>query len=276
MENKRHAGRCHAASIAAGVELRSRPRLPLAPTMAHKHAVHLLFEQRLARSTRPFLARGGRVVRCTQCRLALAQCTCSLRPSPLPSQAGFVLLMHDDEVLKPSNSGRLIADLIGDTHAFIWSRTSVEPGLLQLLDDPRWYPLVVFPGHYACPPRPCLEALPPLAAGQRPLFILLDGSWREACKMFRKSPYLDRFAVLSITPEQSSRYQVRTASHDHQLATAEVAAQLLALAGEEDNARILDCWFDLFTYRYQLAVHQQRQGDSSAEARLQLLLGGNE
>lgn len=244
--------------------------------MAHKHAVHLLFEQRLARSTRPFLARGGRVIRCPLCRLALPLCTCSLRPQLLPSQAGFVLLMHDDEVLKPSNSGRLIADLIHDTQAFIWSRTSVEPALLQLLDDPSWYPLVVFPGHYATPPRPCLQALPALEPGQRPLFILLDGSWREACKMFRKSPYLERFAVLSITPEQSSRYQVRTASHNHQLATAEVAAQLLALAGESSNARILDCWFDLFTYRYQLAVHQQRQGDSSAEARLQLLLSGGE
>lgn len=241
--------------------------------MAAQHTVHLLFEQRLARSTRPFLARGGRVVRCPQCRLSVAHCTCSLRPPQLASKAAFVLLMHDDEVLKPSNSGRLIADLLTDTYAFIWSRTSVEPALLALLDDPRWYPLVVFPSQYATPPRRCLDALPPLAPGQRPLFILLDGSWREACKIFRKSPYLDRFPVISITPEQRSRYQVRSASHDHQLATAEVAAQLLAVAGEVHNARILDCWFDLFTYRYQLAVHQQHQGDSSAEARLAALLG---
>ncbi len=41
----------------------------------------------------------------------------------------------------------------------------------------------------------------------RPLFILLDGTWSEARKMFRKSPYLEHLPVLSLAPEQLSRYK---------------------------------------------------------------------
>ena len=45
--------------------------------------------------------------------------------------------------------------------------------------------------------------------GRRPLFILLDGTWADARKAFRKSPFLDRFPVLSLAPERLSRYRLR-------------------------------------------------------------------
>jgi len=117
-----------------------------------KHAVQQLFEMRLARSTKAFTARGGRVQRCDQCRIDRQFCICTLRPSA-PSNAAFLLLYYDDEVLKPSNSGRLIADLFSDTFAYIWQRTEAEPALLALLKDPIWRPIVVFPQEYATPER---------------------------------------------------------------------------------------------------------------------------
>ena len=121
----------------------------------------------------------------------------------MPTRAGVCLLMAEFEPLKPSNTGWLVADVVPDTLAFAWSRTAVDPALLALLADPRWQPLVVFPGEFAAPERVVTE-LPPATGGQarRPLFILLDGTWAEARKAFRKSPYLDRFPVLSLQPEQ--------------------------------------------------------------------------
>ena len=235
------------------------------------HAVHQLYQERLARSTRPFLARGGRVDRCPQCRLAKPFCTCGERPS-VASNAAFRLLMYDDEVLKPSNSGRLVADIVPDTFAFIWSRTQPDARLLALLADPLWQPCVVFPASYASPGRTVWHSLPPLGTDKRPLFILIDGSWREACKIFRKSPYLDSLPMLSFSPDSASRYQVRTAAKTEQLATAEVAARVLEMAGEPHNAAILDAWFDLFAYRYQLAVHQINRGHEDALARLRQAL----
>ncbi|GLP96813.1 tRNA-uridine aminocarboxypropyltransferase [Paraferrimonas sedimenticola] len=229
-----------------------------------QHAVHRLFQARLARATRPFNARGGSVQRCPQCRIHQDYCMCDYRIS-IDTQAAVLLCMFDDEVLKPTNTGRLIADLIPDTHAYIWSRTGDNREMKDLLADPQYQPYLVFPGHYAGPER--VVTKPNTKAGKRPLFVLLDGAWREAAKMFRKSPWLDHLPVLSIEPEVLSRYALRKASHDSQLATAEVAARILEVMGERDNADTLDTWFELFNERYRLGS-QQFHGEGVTKAGL--------
>ncbi|STS92578.1 DTW domain protein [Klebsiella variicola] len=55
--------------------------------------------------------------------------------------------------------------------------------------------MVVFPASYAGPERQILSAPP---SGKPPLFIMLDGTWTEARKMFRKSPYLDALPIISV------------------------------------------------------------------------------
>ncbi len=158
------------------------------------------------------------------------------------------LLMHDTEPLKPTNTGWLIADVIEDTTAFGWQRTVVDDALLALLDQPQWQPYIVFPGEFVQPQRVVTEVQP--AQGKRPLFILLDATWTEARKMFRKSPYLDRFPVLSLQPEQISRYRLRRSKRDDHFCTAEVAAMCLELAGDQAAAQALDAYLDVFSAHY--------------------------
>jgi DTW domain-containing protein len=172
---------------------------------------------------------------------------CAYRAS-VPTRAGMCLLMPGFEALKPSNTGWLVADVVPDTHAFAWSRTRVDPALLALLADPRRQPVVVFPGEFA-PPERVVGALPADASARRPLFILLDGTWAEARKAFRKSPFLDRFPVLALAPAQLSRYRLRRAWHEHHLCTAEVAAACLALAGDSHAALTLEATLDVFAER---------------------------
>ena len=236
------------------------------------HAVSLVRAARLARSAKPFMARGGSTrERCAGCRVAVSHCLCALRPS-VPTRAGVCLLMADIEALKPTNTGWLVADVVPDTFAFEWARTQVDPALLALLDDPRWQPVVVFPGDYATPGR-LVHAVPASAdPGRRPLFILLDATWNEARKMFRKSPYLDRFPVLGLRPEQVSSYVLRHSRRDDHLCTSEVAALCMELAGEAPAARALDAWLDVFTHHYVQARHQRPPAlDSEAHARLRAL-----
>lgn len=212
------------------------------------HAVARLRDARLTRSTRPFLARGGpKGDRCEGCRLRTSHCMCALRPH-LPTHAGVCLVMHDAEPLKPSNTGWLIADVVPETHAFGWTRTAVEPGLLALLADPQWQPFLVFPGEYVAPQRVVEEVN--LAPGKRPLFVLLDATWTEARKMFRKSPYLDALPVLSLTPAQLSRYRLRRSTRGEHLCTAEVAAMCLELAGDLRAGEALDDYLDAFSQHY--------------------------
>jgi len=162
--------------------------------------------------------------------------------------------MADIEPLKPSNTGWLIADVVKDTFAFGWARTEVEPDLLTLLADPKWQPFVVFPGEFVAPERlvPKVHA----QAGRRPLFILLDATWPQARKIFRKSPYLDALPVLSLHPEQVSHYQLRRSRRDDHFCTSEVAALCLDLVGETVAAQTLQAYLEVYTRHYLQAKHQ--------------------
>ena len=185
--------------------------------------------------------------------------------------------MADIEPLKPSNTGWLIADVVADTFAFGWARTEVDPALLALLADPQWQPYVVFPGEYVLPERVVTEllALPATdsASAKRPLFILLDATWPEARKMFRKSPYLDRLPVLSLQPQQLSRYLLRRSRCEAHLCTSEVAALCLELAGDHAAALALEAYLDVFTHHYLQAKNQLPPAwGSAAHQQLQLLL----
>jgi DTW domain-containing protein YfiP len=210
------------------------------------HAVHKLYEYRKSLSTKPFGARGKNLVRCNLCLLAQQYCTCEFR-SQLKTNAAFMLLMYDDEVLKPTNSGRLIADLVPDTWAFLWSRTEVSDEVLALLNDDRFQPFVVFPGEYANDGQRVIgQVTTDELKGKRPLFIMLDGRWRVAIKMFRKSPYLAGLPILSFDAGTIAKYALRKGTREFQFGTAEVAAMAIGAMGEEGNAARLSTWFDLF------------------------------
>ncbi len=205
---------------------------------------------------------------------------CALQPA-VDVRAGVCLLMADIEPLKPSNTGWLVADVVAETFAFGWSRTEVDPALLALLADPQWQPYVVFPGEQVAAGRVVTDALvaeadvgPDARALQtplkkRPLFVLLDGTWPEARKMFRKSPYLDKLPVLSLQSDTLSRYKLRRSARDDHFCTSEVAALCLALAGELHAAELLEAWLDVFTHRYLKAKNQLPvDGGDAAHLRL--------
>jgi DTW domain-containing protein YfiP len=187
---------------------------------------------------------------------------CALRPVVPGVNAGVCLVMADIEALKPSNTGWLIADVVADTFAFEWARTVVDPGLIALLADPQWQPYLVFPGEFVAAERVVTEVLPlmrrpPTTRAKRPLFVLLDATWPEARKMFRKSPYLDKLPVLSLQSEQLSRYKLRRSQRDEHFCTSEVAALCFALAGEAQVADTLEAYLDVFTNHYLKAKQQQ-------------------
>ena len=238
------------------------------PMSPPPHAVSRLRAARLLRSSKPFLARGGiKGARCAGCRLLPSHCMCSVRPV-VPTRAGICLLMADIEPLKPSNTGWLIADVVADTFAFGWARTETDPALLALLADPLWQPFLVFPGEFVPPQRVVQDVgnnNAPAATAKRPLFILLDATWAEARKMFRKSPYLDHLPVLSLAPAQISRYQLRRSCRDDHFCTSEVASLCLELAGETHAAQTLQSYLDIYTHHY-LRAKQQLPVDEKGQA----------
>ncbi len=221
-----------------------------------KNQFHLLRERCIAESTREFNARGKSVIRCERCQLASYACICPFCPE-CDTRVEFVLLMHKLEVFKPTNTGRLLADLFPHrTHVFCWNRTQPDERLLALLQDTQRQCLVVFPAdtrEAQAKPRPVLtqmEAMQLAAEGKTLTFILLDGTWKQSSRMFHLSRWMEQVPCV-LLPEGNARgYSVRKSHQDNYLSTAEAGALCLQMAGELENTETLLDYFQLFNQHY--------------------------
>ncbi|MGM0616410.1 MAG: tRNA-uridine aminocarboxypropyltransferase, partial [Pseudomonadota bacterium] len=163
------------------------------------------------------------------------------------------LLTHSIEHFKPTNTGRLIGDVLTQTRVFTWYRTAPDEELAALLEDPGYAPFVIFPDDQPDYAERVVDINAVHAVKQQariPVFVILDGTWRQARRMFRKSPYLDALPVLPLRTERETRYRLRKPASKAHLCTAEVAIELLRQSGDENAADVLDDYFDVFNDSY--------------------------
>lgn len=201
---------------------------------------------------REFKARGSFVERCEGCNLPALNCLCPYRVEA-ESTARVWLLTHPLEHHKPTNTGRLIRDVLGNTEVFTWYRTAPDERLLALLADERYAPFVIFPDDQPDYAHRVVgrEAVAAARAEARiPVYVILDGTWRQARRIFRKSPYLEALPVLPLRTERLTRYRLRKPASEAHLCTAEVAAELLRQGGDGAAAEILDDYFQVFNDSY--------------------------
>nr|WP_298968574.1 DTW domain-containing protein [uncultured Halomonas sp.] len=220
---------------------------------------------------REFKARGSFVTRCEGCNLPALNCLCPYQVKA-ESVAQVWLLTHPIEHYKPTNTGRLIGDVLSETRTFTWYRTAPDAQLAALLKDPRYAPFVIFPDDqpdYA--DRVVgIEAVHAAKAQTRiPVFIILDGTWRQARRMFRKSAYLDPLPVLPLSTERETRYRLRKPASKAHLCTAEVAIELLRQGGDTSAADVLDDYFEVFNDSYAASrLHHRIDSPTAAMRRL--------
>jgi DTW domain-containing protein YfiP len=196
----------------------------------------MLREQRLQESSREFRARGKSVTRCERCQ------------NELESACEFVVVLHRNEIFKPTNSGRLIADLLPrNTYMFIWDRTRPDARLLELLQDPARDCFIVFPGDGTSERKVVTELEP---SSKRKTFILLDGTWKQSGRMFHLSRWFDALPCLSLPNELPRGYAVRKSHQEYYVSTLEAAGACLQMSGEETQAQNFFDYFSLFNLHY--------------------------
>lgn len=219
--------------------------------MSHINSVRVLRKYQQQFSTREFKARGAALKRCPECMLAESQCVCG-QVSPVDTELGVCMLMYHAEYFKPSNTGQLITELVPKNFAFRWERTTVEDELLALINDPTWFPIIIFPHDNVVPERQ-IHQVPKFELkklGKQPLFIFIDATWRQAKKIMVKSPYLANLPVLQVSDVSKGEYQLREAFHEHHLSTVEVAIKIFEEMGEQLLAERLNTLFTLFRTGY--------------------------
>ncbi len=213
------------------------------------NAVEQLRDSRLQQSSRPFLARGHRIVRCRRCMLS--HCCCAFK-QPQVCSIDFALLFHRNEVLKPTNSGRLIADCFPtNTWASIWHRTTPPQSLLALLSNPNYQPILLFPGELNPIFTHESNYEPNFSIHNKKLIlIILDATWKQARKIYLQSPWLHQIPRLLLTDLSDSHYQLRQAPDKQQLSTAEAVACALQQLKMAEAAHVLTQYFNVFNRHY--------------------------
>lgn len=185
--------------------------------------------------------------KCEKCGLSLLNCICNDIPK-LNSQIEFCLLTHERELKRPTNTGRLIKMVMPDnTTIYEWKRKELPVELIKKIESEEYEAILVFPMESK---GNKINTKSTRDSKKKILFILIDGTWQEARKIVKKSPYLLELGIFEFNPIVKSKFVLRRNIDDSHLCTVETAIELLKKVKEMENADILDKYFDRFINSY--------------------------
>ncbi|MFT7688710.1 MAG: DTW domain-containing protein YfiP [Candidatus Azotimanducaceae bacterium] len=127
------------------------------------------------------------------------------------------LLTHQRELNKKTNTGSLVVDVLGEkAHLVIWDRVMPDPVLLRTIAEGSVALL------YPSTDSQCVSEV-----SDYQNYIIIDGTWQEAQKIYNRSPYLKGLPTIEISANKPSAYNLRRNQREGCLCTAECAIEIL-------------------------------------------------
>lgn len=154
--------------------------------------------------------------RCPRCRVHRSLCFCDAIPQ-IETRTRLLLVIHRREDRKPTNTGRLAAECLGNSRVFV--RGDAGQGDRGFELDPSRQHLLLFPGEAAVPLteyRGCAREI---------TLIVPDGNWRQASKVRARLPGLAQVPRVSLPDGPPSTYRLRHETYPGGLATMEAIAR---------------------------------------------------
>ncbi len=152
----------------------------------------------------------------------------------MPTRTKFVLLMHPYEFKRiKANTGRLTHLCLADSELHVGESFDRHAAVQALVEDPKNYPVLLYPGRDALdlsttPSHdPRLAHLNAQLAQRRLVVFLLDATWRLVRPMLRLSPSLQRLPRIMFSNAAPSRYVIKQQPEPGCLSTLEAAHELL-------------------------------------------------
>jgi DTW domain-containing protein YfiP len=172
--------------------------------------------------------------RCRRCWVRVAHCICNQLPQ-VETHARITVVRHEREVYKSTGTAR-IAGLALPRLSFVDygdDATEVERKL-QGVEG-----FLLFPADPPAPwPKEPVDHL-----------ILLDGTWRQARKMLKKLPSLQRLPKLTLPAKNDAVLRLRDPTVEGGRSTLEALADALGLLEGESVATPLNALHDLYVER---------------------------
>jgi DTW domain-containing protein YfiP len=178
----------------------------------------------------------GRKIRCDRCRLHEELCFCAEIPS-LDLRTRVVLLVHAQEIEKPSNTGRLAHLCLPNSEIRLRGTRDGKPLDLDGLVDDTHETWMLYLGERSETITPAL-----VASVKKPVRLLvLDGNWSQASRLGAKLSRTLPPAVkhVKLSAGKPSEYRLRTEHHPDGLGTFEAVARALGfLEGADVQERM--------------------------------------
>jgi len=176
-------------------------------------------------------------VYCWKCHRAKKVCLCeAIRP--IECWPRFLFLMHPKENRLRTGTGRIAHLSLCDSELLIGVDFTESDALNRLLEDEAYWPVLLYPGKDSVDltqdPPPWKGRL----EGQRPLVIVIDGTWHGAKKMIRLSENLHHLPRVSFQSSRLSRFRFKRQPHPACLSTAESVDELLNVLDTWGEARV--------------------------------------
>jgi len=176
--------------------------------------------------------------RCETCALVVKHCICatlaSLKQELVDTDVAvrFALWMHVSERTRASNTGKLMQQVLPDCEVFFHGLPADEVRFRARVSSCPTY--VLFPSEGALPLADVSGALRSPAVGadvasERPLVVLVDGTWDQARRMHKALEDLPHVALELSDGAGASSVSWRCQSEEGRVTTAEACA--LALDG---------------------------------------------
>jgi hypothetical protein len=176
------------------------------------------------------------------CGLLPSLCVCPWLPR-VRSSLCFLVIQHPSELVRQSNTGRLVERLISGARCLSWGAKD-QPFDTSAFADDRIRRVVLFP-------RGSLELGAHDAArdGRALELVLLDGSWYHAGRMARRIPELRGLPFVALPAGAPSSWPLRRARKAHHLSTLEAAIRAVEVVDGEAAARPLRLALELVAVR---------------------------
>jgi DTW domain-containing protein len=179
--------------------------------------------------------RGRRTtVRCPGCQLQLALCLCAELPT-LATRTRVVLLLHQLEARKPSNTGRLALRCLPNSALAVRGRAPEAPLAGEAPSRLAAPAVGAAPGWLAGAERPVLlfphpeaDPLERWCDGQPLTLIVPDGTWSQAVRARKRLAGLADIPCAALSGPPRSSYRLRREPRAGRVSTLEAIAHALA------------------------------------------------
>lgn len=141
----------------------------------------------------------------------------------------FILLTHEKEIIRKTGTGKIVKKVLGkECRILKWSRVEPDKHIIDEINISNT--ALIYPD----------ENENHIDIDDIENFIILDGTWQEARKIYNKSGYLKDFNKLPLNEKKKSIFNIRKNQIKGGLCTAESVIIILRLKGEFQKANKLE------------------------------------